>query len=65
MLNFRTPSEARKSKVVSAIGFYFLLILIVSLLKGRTVINRFIREEVQSGAYEHAVVPLRPAPPRA
>lgn len=49
------------------IGFYFLLILIVSLLKGRTVINRFIREEVRSGAYKHAVAPPapRPSPPRA
>lgn len=26
-------------------------------LKGRDIINRFIREEVQSGAYEHAQAP--------
>lgn len=47
------------------IGFYFFLILIVSLLKGRTVINRFRREEVQSGAYEHALsLPPSPRAPR-
>lgn len=32
--------------------------MIASLLKGRTVINRFIREEVQSGEHEHALTPL-------
>lgn len=29
-------------------------------LKGRDVINRFIREEVQNGAYEHAQAPHPP-----